>query len=279
MGNRICRLADRGVLRLEGAETQGFLQRLITNSVLDFSPGESRFSALLTPQGKLMFDFFVAPLPEGAEAGFLFDCVRDQSAALAQRLNLHKMRAKITIADLSDRFGVAAALDGAPPAEPGLIAYRDMRAAGMGERIIAPADILARICNADLAEYEARRIAAGVPRGGVDFAYGDAFVQDANLDWLNGVDFKKGCYVGQEVVARVHHRKSAKKRIVKFRFEGDPPAHGAEIAAAGAALGQVGSTAGREGLAMVRIDRLEDARAAGAAVTAGATPIAVLPPG
>jgi folate-binding protein YgfZ len=279
MENRICLLADRGVLRMEGAETQGFLQRLITNSVLDFGPGESRFSALLTPQGKLLFDFFVVPLPEGAEAGFLIDCVRDQSAALAQRLDLHKMRAKIAITDQSDSLGVAAVLAGDAPALPGAIVYRDMRAGLMGQRIIGARQDLLKVSNAGAAEYEGRRIAEGVPKGGVDFVYGDAFVQDANLDWLNGVDFKKGCYVGQEVVARVHHRNSARKRIVKFRFEGEPPAEGAEIAAAGAALGQVGSTSGSEGLAMVRLDRLDDARAAGATLTAGATPIAVLAPG
>ena len=111
------------------------------------------------------------------------------------------------------------------------------------------------------AEYEAHRIAAGVPKGGVDFAYGDAFVQDSNLDWLGGVDFKKGCYVGQEVVARVHHRKSreeAHRASSASRARPRRPAR--EIAAGGAALGHVGSTAGSEGLAMVRIDRLEDAQ-------------------
>jgi folate-binding protein YgfZ len=277
MENRICFLADRGVLKMEGAEAQGFLQRLITNSVQNINAGESRFSALLSPQGKLLFDFFVIPLPDGAEAGFLIDCVRDQSAALAQRLNLHKMRAKIAITDQSDNLGVAAIMSCSAPAQFGAVVYRDMRAAGMGLRMIG-AD-LAKVSNGETADYEARRIAEGVPKGGLDFVYGDAFVQDTNLDWLNGVDFKKGCYVGQEVVARVHHRKSAKKRIVKFHFEGAPPSHGAEIAAAGAPLGQVGSTAGSEGLAMVRLDRLEDALAADAVVTAGATPIAILAPG
>jgi hypothetical protein len=279
MTSKLCLLADRGVLKMEGADTQGFLQRLITNSVLDVGPGESRFSALLTPQGKILFDFFVVPLPEGGEAGFLIDCVRSQSAALAQRLNLHKMRAKIAITDLSDSLGVAALLAGEAPKGIGAVVYRDMRAEGMGERLIAARADLEMISAADETDYEARRIALGVPKGGVDFIYGDAFVQDANLDWLNGVDFKKGCYVGQEVVARVHHRKSARKRIVRFSFEGEPPADGAEIAAAGAPLGQVGSTAGHEGLAMLRLDRLEDARAAGAIVTAGATPIAVIAPG
>lgn len=278
MENRFCLLADRGVIKLTGAETQGFLHRLITNSVKDIAPGESRFSALLSPQGKLLFDFFVVPLPEGAEAGFLFDCVREQAAALAQRLNFHKMRAKIAVEDLSETLGVGAVLAGEAPAGLDGIVYEDLRAPGMGQRVIAAREKLSRAANANEAEYEARRIAAGVPKGGADFAYGDAFVQDVNLDWLNGVDFKKGCYVGQEVVARVHFRKSAKKRIVKFSFEGAPPSPGEEIAAGGPPLGQVGSVSSGEGLAMVRLDRLEDARAAGAIVKAGETLIAVRAP-
>jgi folate-binding protein YgfZ len=278
MENKLCLLADRGVIKLAGADTTAFLHRLITNSVLNIGPGESRFSALLSPQGKLMFDFFVVPLPEGPEAGYFFDCVRDQGAALTQRLNLHKMRAKIAIEDLSETLGVAAILAGETPASLEGVVYRDMRAENMGQRAIAARDALQRLANADEADYEARRIAAGVPRGGVDFVYGDTFVQDANLDWLNGVDFKKGCYVGQEVVARVHFRKSAKKRIVKFSFEGAAPERGAEIAAGGAPIGQVGSVSYREGLAMVRLDRLDDARASGAIVKAGETPIAVQAP-
>jgi len=277
MTNRICFLPERGVIKMTGEETQGFLHRLITNSVKDIAPGESRFSALLSPQGKLLFDFFVAPLPDG-EPGFLIDCVRDQSAALAQRLNFHKLRAKITIEDQSEALGVAAILDDEAPVGIDGVIYSDARAPGLGRRIIAAREVLASASNIDAADYESRRVAAGVPKGGVDFVYGDAFVQDSNLDWLNGVDFKKGCYVGQEVVARVHHRKSAKKRILKFHFDGDPPAHGAEIAAGGPPLGQVSSISGSEGLAMLRIDRLEEAQTAGAVVKAGETPIAVTPP-
>ena len=177
MKNRICLLPDRGVIKMAGAETQGFLHRLITNSVKDIEPGDSRFSALLSPQGKLLFDFFVVPLPEG-EPGFLIDCVREQSAALAQRLNFHKMRAKITIEDQSEALGVAAILDDDAPVAIEGVVYRDSRAPGMGRRVIAAREALAKISNADAADYEARRIAAGVPKGGVDFVYGDAFVQD-----------------------------------------------------------------------------------------------------
>lgn len=277
MEAHLCLLTDRGIVRLVGAETAKFLQRLVTNSVFDIAPGESRFSALLTPQGKISFDFFVVPLPAGAQEGFYFDCVREQAPTLIQKLTLHKMRAKIEIEDASDELAVAAILEGAAPADLGVV-YRDPRAPGMGERVIASREALLPLARADDAAYEARRIAAGVPRGGVDFAYGDVFAQDVNLDWLNGVDFAKGCYIGQEVVSRVHHRKSAKKRIIKFRFEGEPPATGTEIAAGGPPLGKVGSTSDSEGLAMIRLDRLEDARLAGAPVKAGDTPITLCEP-
>jgi hypothetical protein len=271
-------LSDRGVLRVAGGDAMTFLHKLVTNSVQNIPPGESRYSGLLTAQGKLMFDFFVVPLPEGAEAGYLIDCFAEQAADLAKRLNFHKMRAKITIEDQSGAFGVAAFWgDGAPPAGPDAVVYRDMRAPGMGLRIIAARDALAPFGSSEEA-YEAHRVAQGVPKGGVDFTYGDTFVHDANLDQLNGVDFKKGCYVGQEVVARVHFRNSARKRIVKIHFDGPTPATGAQIMAGDIAIGQVGSTAGSEGLASMRLDRLEDAKAAGTEVKAGEAAVDVTVP-
>ena len=270
MDRRVCLLGDRGVIELAGADAAGFLQRLITNSALNIPMGEGRFAGFLTPQGKLLFDFFVVPLPEGPEAGYLIDCASEQTADLVKRLNLHKMRAKIAIADKSENFAAAAIFGGEAPAGLEGLIYRDMRAPHMGLRVIVPrGDALARLDDAGEAAYEAHRIAQGVPKGGIDFAYGDAFVHDVNLDLMNGVDFKKGCYVGQEVVARVHHRNSARKRIVKIHFDGPAPAQGTQITAGETNIGQVGSTAGVEGLAMVRLDRLEEARAAGIALKAG----------
>jgi folate-binding protein YgfZ len=269
MNGQVSLLGDRGVIELAGADTTGFLQRLITNSVLNIPNGEARYSGLLSPQGKVLFDFFAVPLPAGADAGYLFDCVKAQAGDLVKRLNLHKMRAKIAITDKSDMFGVAAVFGGEVPTGIEGVAYHDARAPGMGLRIIAPREALARLKDAGEAAYEAHRIAQGVPKGGVDFAYGDAFVHDVNLDLMNGVDFKKGCYVGQEVVARVHFRKSARKRIAKIHFDGPAPEPGTQILAGDTNIGQIGSIAGTEGLAMVRLDRIEDARAAGAVIKAG----------
>lgn len=277
MDGNLCLLDDRGILELKGMDAAPFLQRLVTNSVLDIPAGESRYAALLTPQGKLLFDFFVVPLNE--EAGYLIDCLKEQASELMKRLTLHKMRANITIADKSEDFGVAAVFGGDGPDGIEGIRYRDMRTPGMGLRVIAKRDALRRIAKVGEADYEAHRIGEGVPKGGADFAYGETFVHEANLDLLNGVDFKKGCYVGQEVVARVEFRKSARKRIVKVRFDGEAPAHDMQIMAGEVVLGQVGSTAGSEGLAMVRLDRLEQAQASGIELKAGEVPVAITAPG
>ncbi|MGH6821749.1 MAG: YgfZ/GcvT domain-containing protein, partial [Methylocella sp.] len=167
---------------------------------------------------------------------------------------------------------VAAGIDG--------LIYRDMRAPHMGLRVIVPrGDALAKLDRGEASRYEAHRIAQGVPKGGVDFVHGNAFVHDVNLDLMNGVDFKKGCYVGQEVVARVQYRNSARKRIVKIHFDGPAPAQGTQITAGETNIGQVGSTAGVEGLAMVRLDRLEEAQVAGVALKAGDAAVDVILPG
>jgi len=227
MENGTCFLAERGVLKIVGDAT-ALLHKVITNTMLNFPAGESRYSALLTPQGKLLFDFFILPSPEGPDAGYLIDCVKEQSADLVKRINFHKMRAKFTVEDQSEAYGVAAfwGSDPAPAIEGGII-YRDMRATDMGSRIIAPREALAKL-PADASGFEAHRISLGVPKGGVDFPYGDTFLHDANIDRCNGVDFKKGCYVGQEVVARVHFRRSARKRIVQIHFDGPAPAAGTQ---------------------------------------------------
>ena len=279
MDGLVCLLGDRGVIEVGGADATVFFQRLITNSVLNIPKGEGRYAGLLTPQGKLLFDFFVVPLPEGPGAGYFIDCAGEQTADLVKRLNLHKMRAKIAIEDQSKKFAVAAIFGGEVAAGIEGVFYRDTRAAGMGLRIIAARDAVARLEDAGEAAYEAHRVTQGVPKGGVDFRYGDAFVHDVNLDLMNGVDFKKGCYVGQEVVARVYYRNSARKRIVKVHFDGPAPAQGTQITAGETNIGQVGSTAGVEGLAMVRLDRLEEARAAGVAPKAGDVAVDVTLPG
>ena len=123
--------------------------------------------------------------------------------------------------------------------------------------------------------YEALRIAAGVPKGGVDFVYGDAFPHDANFDLLHGVDFDKGCYVGQEVVSRMKHRGTARKRVARVKLTAEPASPGTPVLDGELAVGTLGSSSGREALAMLRLDRVEDAKAAGRELTAGGVGLAL----
>ena len=200
--------------------------------------------------------------------GFLLDCPAGEAEALAKKLNLFKLRAKATIA-LQPELAVAAIWGGTRVEAPGP-AFRDPRHDQMGWRIVAPRARL-RMFDDEQAAYERHRIRLGVPRGGQDFVYGDAFVHEANLDLLFGVDFDKGCYIGQEVVSRVHHRNSARRRVAKVTLYGDPPEIGASLTAGSAQVGTLTSLAGRDGLAAVRIDRLAEAEAAKQPVMAGET--------
>jgi tRNA-modifying protein YgfZ len=265
-------LADRGIVRISGAEALSFLHKLVTNSLLELKPGEARYAALLSGQGKLLFDFFVIPVPEGC----LLDCARAQIPDLIRKLTLHKLRTPVTIEDVSASLAVAAVWGEPVPANFSGLDFADPRATEMGLRLIAPPEAFAFATTPQEA-YETHRTALGVPKGGVDFPYGDAFVHDADLDWLHGVDFNKGCYPGQEVVARMHFRKSARKRIVKVHFDGPTPASGSEVMMGDINIGHIGSVAGAQGLAMLRLDRVEDARAAGTRLTAGSTALDVAP--
>src|ERR1700731_3910966 len=165
MDELVCLLRDRGVVEVGGADATGFLQRLITNSVLNIPKGEGRYAGLLTPQGKLLFDFFVVPLPEGPDAGYLIECAGKQTADLVKRLNLHKMRAKIAIEDKSKDFAVAAIFGGEVATGIEGVFYRDTRGPGMGLRVIVPREALAKLDRAEASCYEAHRVTQGVPKG------------------------------------------------------------------------------------------------------------------
>jgi folate-binding protein YgfZ len=253
-------LADRGVLRVSGPQCETFLQDLVTNDVTALASGEARYAALLMPQGKILFDMIIIAIAEDGARAFLIDCAREQAGDLAGRLSFYKLRAKVTIEDRSDAIAVLAYLDAAPQA-PGIV-VRDPRSESLGYRAYVPRQ-QADSAQSDTTAYNSRRIAAGVPKGGIDFTYGDAFPHEANLDRINGIDFRKGCYIGQEVVSRMQHRGTARKRIVHVAFSGNPPPPGADIKAGDTLLGMIGSSAGRHGLAMVRLDRAEEAKAAG----------------
>ncbi|GAC1332081.1 MAG: folate-binding protein YgfZ [Beijerinckiaceae bacterium] len=262
-------LADRSVLRVAGPQSETFLQDLVSNDVTTLASGEARYAALLTPQGKVLFDMLIIAVEEDGARAFLLDCAAAQAADLVKRLGFYKMRAKVTIEDRSNAIAVLAYLD-APPQGLGGIVVRDPRAPSLGWRAYVPRQAAAGV-RADVAAYEAHRIEAGVPKGGIDFVYGDALPHEANLDRLGGIDFKKGCYIGQEVVSRMEHRGTTRKRVVRLGFPGVAPAPGAEIRAGDVLLGTMGSSTGGQGLAMVRLDRAADAKSAGVVPVASGT--------
>jgi folate-binding protein YgfZ len=276
-------LPDRGVVKVSGEDARNFLNGLITTDVTQLAPGLGRFGALLTPQGKIIIDFLITEAPAGHGGGFLLDCPRALAQALAGKLGFYKLRAKVAVENLSDNLGVIAAWDGEPAMKPDL-AFADPRDAALGWRILAPQDLAQKVADlvgADLVDstaYEAHRIATGVPRGGLDFIYGDAFPHETNMDRLHGVDFDKGCYVGQEVVSRMQHRGTARTRTVRVMLDGAPPEAGTTVLAGDKQVGTMGSTSGTNGLALVRTDRVADALDAGAQLTAGGLGIRLTDP-
>jgi tRNA-modifying protein YgfZ len=267
-------LSDRGVVKVSGEDARNFLNGLVTTDVVLVCPGLGRFGALLTPQGKIVVDFLITEAPSGHGGGFLIDCPRALAQALADKLGFYKLRAKVRVENLSDALGVIAAWDGAPAIKPDL-AFSDPRSESLGLRILAPETLAPRVAEligaelVDSKSYEAHRIACGAPRGGLDFTYGDAFPHETNMDRLHGVDFDKGCYVGQEVVSRMQHRGTARTRTVRITLDDFAPEPGTAILAGDKVVGSIGSTAGQAGLALIRTDRVADAIQAGLSLSAG----------
>jgi folate-binding protein YgfZ len=271
------------VVKVAGDDARGFLNGLVTNDIAKVAPGKPRFAALLTPQGKIIVDFIVAEAPGNDGGGFFLDCPRALASALVEKLNFYKLRAKVICEDLSSVLGVMAIWDGTAESEYGL-SYPDPRLPALGSRIMLPphlaeeaaADLGGMLADADA--YEAHRIALGVPRGGLDFIYGDTFSHEADMDQLNGVDFGKGCYIGQEVVSRVEHRASARSRVVPIVYDEFAPSSGLPVMAGDRQIGTLGSTAKGHGLALMRLDRIGDALAAGATIEAGGIAIRAVKP-
>ncbi len=274
MAQKSALLRDRGVIKIDGEDAASFLQGLLTNDVERLAEGEARYAALLTPQGKILFDMLVVRAPPEAGAAFLLDCAAEQAADLARRLGFYKLRAKVSVADASAECAVVAFWGEEPETPPETVLYADPRDSGLGWRAILKREVALTFGEEHAPTYDALRIGAGVPKGGVDFAYGDSFPHDANFDLLNGVDFAKGCYVGQEVVSRMKHRGTARKRVARVKALGDPPSPGTPVLDGELAVGTLGSSSGREALAMLRLDRAEEAKAAGRALTAGGVGLA-----
>ncbi|MCA3559403.1 MAG: folate-binding protein YgfZ [Aestuariivirga sp.] len=236
-------LPGRAVIAVRGPEAGHFLHNLLTADIDRLAEGEAAYAALLTPQGKILFDMLVL---RGADS-YLIDCAAGQRADLLKRLSMYKLRAKVEIAARDDLAAGASPIELAG-------GYRDPRSPGIGWRVIGAPQAEAR-------GYDAARIAAGLADSEADLGSGEFFPHEANLDQLGGVNFRKGCYVGQEVVSRMEHRGTARSRILPVTVDGTMPPKGTEIRAGEKQVGTLLSSAGQKALALIRLDRLADATA------------------
>lgn len=251
--NTVARLNSRAVIAVSGPDWKTFLQGLLTQDVETIAPGELRFAALLTPQGKLLYDLFVA----GTEDGALLDVAAEHRTAILTRLTMYRLRAKVT---LEARDTPVLAVFGGDIAG----AYADPRLPALGARAYGGLE-----ANADEDAYEAHRLALGVP-GPADWGSETTYPIEADFDLMAGIDFKKGCFVGQETTSRMKRRGVIKTRMLPLVFDGPPPAFGTEVLAGELRAGEVLS--GRDGraMALLRLDRIE-----GADLTADGRPVRV----
>ena len=272
-------LEERGVLAVEGPDGRSFLQGLISNDVEKVSGERAIWAALLTPQGKFLHEFFIFnPEPEV----LLLDCEAERLADLKKRLSLYKLRSQVTVRDASDSYLVAVlfgegALDRLGlPADPGRTAPLaggqvtvDPRLVGLGARAIIarPAGAsgldLPGFDPAERADYDRLRISLGVPDGSRDLQVEKAILLENGFDELHGIDWDKGCYMGQELTARTRYRGLVKKRLLPVRFDGPTPAPGSQVTCEGKDAGTLCSSIGDRGLALLRIERLDGPLLAG----------------
>jgi len=269
-----CILLDRAILRITGGDAREWLQGLVSNDMDDVTETRSIYAALLSPQGKILFDFFV--VADGQD--FLLDCEKDRRNDLAKRLAMYQLRSAVRI-DADDDLQVAALYsekaletagvlqDSAGTTRSGFggTVFVDPRCAALGARLIgrgAPlADELeaAMISLSGEAHYHERRLMLGVSNGSRDLVPDKAFVLESNLEELAGVSFSKGCFIGQEVTARTKHKSTLRKRILPVQVEGALPGSGSKIVAEGSEIGTLLSGQGTRGLALVRLDRWQAA--------------------
>jgi hypothetical protein len=239
-------LSDRAIVAVSGAEARTFLQGLITNDIGKLAPATPLYAALLTPQGKILFDFLLFERDDA----ILIDCARVTAEAFQKRLSMYRLRARVDIASRGD-LAVIASWNGRAEGE-----WRDPRLAELGYRSI----VLDNVDEPSLDAYTGHRLNLAVPEGR-DFGQDEMFALDADLEELNGISFEKGCYVGQELTARMKHRGTARKKLLPIKAAaGGLPAPGARILANGSDLGAITSIYGSRGFALIRHDRLAESQ-------------------
>ena len=262
---------DRGLIRIDGADARPFLQGIVSNDVNKVSSARAIYAALLTPQGKYLHDFFIAELDDA----LMLDCEAARRDDLLRRLSRFKLRSKVSLAPGPDTHAVAliygsaalsalglAAERGAAQPFAGGIVYADPRLSEIGARAILPrasattALAAAGLAPGSAADYEKLRLELGLPDGSRDLEIEKSILLESGFDELAGVDWDKGCYMGQELTARTHYRALIKKRLVPVRIQGPPPPPGTPIFAGGSEVGTMRSAGQGAGLALLKIDAL-----------------------
>ena len=276
-------LETRGVVRLAGTEAHAFLQGLVSNDVAGVGPHRAVYAAMLTPQGKYLHDFLVLALGDG----LALDCERARIDDLIRRLTMYRLRARIEIADMSDKYLVAALMDAAKPdldAGDGAL-FPDPRLGALGWRaVLAREGAAARLeaagyTPAGAEAYDSLRLALGVPDGSRDMLVDRSFLLESNFEELNGVDFDKGCYVGQENTARQKHRGNVRKRLMPVAIDGPAPAPGTPILLGGRDAGTMRSSADGKGIALLRLEAVEEAAETQEPLVAGEARLTPVKPG
>jgi hypothetical protein len=260
---RWTRLTDRAVLEVTGADALTLLQGLVSNDLARLTTEPAVYAALLTPQGKYLFDFLVFARDDGV----WLDVEAARLDELVRRLSLYRLRAAATFTRRDELAVYALFGDAAPAADGAEIDVVDPRLGALGRRIIgAPATVepaLAAIAApAPFADFDRHRLALGVPDGSRDLEPDKALLLENGFVELNGVDFAKGCFVGQELTARMRYRGTVRKRLVPVMLDGIA-APGAPIRAGDVDVGELRSVQGEQGLALIRLDRWEKAKTAG----------------
>ena len=274
-------LSNRTALLVEGPEAEHFLQNILTTDLDQLGPGDALPGALLSPQGKILFDFLISRSNEG---GFLLDCREELADDFLRRLMLYKLRAKVEISK-RDQLVVLARWESESGSSGDDSITSDAHSVWVSDKRfpqearVALGYDAAATPDAAHEDWTAVKIAFGIAESGDDYAPGDAFPHDVLMDETGGVGFRKGCYVGQEVVSRMQHRGTARRRVMLVSGERDLPSGRAEVTAGGRAIGTLGSVVGRQGLAIVRIDRVADALAAGQSIEARGVPVSLTGPG
>ncbi len=286
-----CELPARGVIEIAGEDRVAFLQGLVSNDMTKASAARAIYAALLTAQGRYLFDFFIV-----ARGDTLYlDTEAVRLAELQRRLAIYKLRAKVSLRDASADVAVAAAwgdstdnalgLSGAGAAKEfaGGVAYIDPRLDALGMRFLLPRDRIDAIAQAGFARgdadgYDRHRLALGVPDGTRDLVPEKALPMESGFDELGAIDWQKGCYMGQELTARMKYRALVKKRLLPVALDGGTAAPGTTIMQGASEAGELLSSRDGRGLALLRLDAVEAAQN-GADLMAGAARITPEKPG